>query len=137
MSLIETDMLLAVASVGDRHHEKAVKVVRGAYGHLCISPYALIELDLLIQSGKIRVSDPLKFYEGLAELIDYYDLELLKPRPAYHATASNLRRGSIPLTFFDSLHAAVSIVEDSEMLSFDRIYDGIDGIKRRRVEGEQ
>lgn len=41
------------------------------------------------------------------------------------------------MIFFDSLHAAVSIVGGSEMLSFDRVYDGIEGIKRRMAEGEQ
>jgi len=58
-------------------------------------------------------------------------------RTAYHAAASNLRRDSMALIFFDSLHAAVSIVGGSEMLSFDRVYDGIEGIKRRMAEGEQ
>ncbi len=133
MRLIETDVLLAVASVGDRHHEKAVRAIRGEYGHLCISPYALIELDLLIQSGKIIVGEQLKFYECLAEMIDYYDLELLRPRPEYHATASDLRRSSMALTFFDSLHAAVAIVEGGEMLSFDSVYERIKGIKRVRA----
>ncbi len=136
MRLIETDTIVAVASIGDRRHERAVEIIRGDYGHLCVSPYALIELDLLIQSGRIKVSNQLKFYDGLAELIDYYDLEPLVPRPAYHAAASNLRRDNVELTFFDSLHAAVSIVEGAEMISFDRVYDRIGGIKRLRAEAQ-
>ncbi len=136
MKLIETDMLIAVASIGDRYHEKAVNAVKGTYGHLCISPYALVELDLLIQSGKITVKDRHRFHESLAELIDYYDIELLQPRPQYHATASGLRANNAALTFFDSLHAAVVIVEGGEMVSFDGIYDKIEGVKRLKAEGQ-
>lgn len=35
----------------------------------------------------------------------------LKAGAAYHAAALDLRRDSMALTFFDSLHAAVSIIE--------------------------
>jgi len=51
--IIETDLILAAASRTDRHHEEAAAVIRNVRP-LRLSPYAIIELDLLMLSGRFR-----------------------------------------------------------------------------------
>ena len=46
--LIETDILLALISPGDRHHSDAVRLLDKLLGEVKISPYSFIELNLLI-----------------------------------------------------------------------------------------
>jgi len=43
-------------------------------------------------------------------------------KPEYHHEAFKLREKYELLTYFDSLHAAVGIVENLEMVSYDRAY---------------
>ncbi len=76
LSLIETDILMAVASKEDRYHEEAVNLLRRK--GLKLSPYSLLELDLLIKSGEIDV-DVGQFYRGLSELLKYYGIRVVLP----------------------------------------------------------
>jgi len=58
-------MILTLASSTDKHHNEAVKMIREVRP-LRLSSYVLIELDLLILSGKFEVRVP-DFYENLSE----------------------------------------------------------------------
>jgi len=122
MVLIETDIILALASAGDKHHREAVEVVR-SIKPLRLSPYALVELDLLILSGRIEVRIP-EFYEGLANTLIYYGIEVVKPSPKHFEKAWKLRE-RYGLTYFDSLHASTAIVENEVLVSYDRIYSNV------------
>ncbi|MGQ9723380.1 MAG: hypothetical protein ACUVXA_18910 [Candidatus Jordarchaeum sp.] len=53
--LIETDILLALTSPEDRHHIEAIKLLDKFIGEIQLSPYSLIELDLLLKSGEISL----------------------------------------------------------------------------------
>ena len=50
MALIETDFLLALASKDDVHHNEIIKLIK-LIKPLKLSPYSLMELDLIILSG--------------------------------------------------------------------------------------
>ena len=126
MILIETDILLALVSVKDRHHKEALKVVDRFKGRTVLSPYSLLELDLIIMSGKILIRDIFSFYQSLSTLLDYRRIKIIPPKPSYHAEANKLRKRYVELTYFDSLHAAVSLSEKLEHVSYDSIYEGIE-----------
>jgi len=120
--LIETDIILAVASPRDKNHETALKALR-ILKPLLLSPYSLVELDLLVSSGRIKVALP-DFYWALESLIAYYSINLPSPRPTHMEKALALRTEH-HLSYFDSLHAAVAISAGATLVSFDKKYSGV------------
>ncbi len=125
MFLIETDILLAVISAKDRHHSEVLELVDRLDGKLLLSPYSLLELDLIIKSGKILVSDVYALYQAISAFLEYRRIGVVPPKPIHHAEAYRLRQRHRELTYFDSLHAAVSITERLKHVSYDNIYEKI------------
>ncbi|RLF23450.1 MAG: hypothetical protein DRN15_06415 [Thermoprotei archaeon] len=127
--LVETDMLIAAMDPEDPGHSIARKIL--AEHRIALSPYALIEMDLLIKSGVIVVKDYIMFWRKLNSALEQYKIRIVKPRPLHFAKAHKLRTQH-GLTYFDSLHAAVALVEDLELVSFDeKAYSTIVGLKYR------
>jgi predicted nucleic acid-binding protein len=131
LALIETDILLAIISAEDKHHDEAIRLLDSLRGGVSLCPYSLIELDLLLRSGEIVVTDTEAFYEGLGNLLDFREISTLPVKPRYHGKAFRLRERYENLTYFDSLHAAVATVEDLELLSYDREYGKVIGLNHR------
>ena len=127
--MIETDILLALISSKDRHHTDAVTLLDSLLGEVKISPYSFIELNLLLRSGEILVKDVPAFYDTLSELLKYREVSTFPVKPEYHREAYRLREKYKHLTYFDSLHAAVGIVENLEMVSYDREYAKLTELK--------
>ncbi|RLF02759.1 MAG: hypothetical protein DRJ64_08980 [Thermoprotei archaeon] len=128
MVVIETDVLIACASETDRHHDESVALIRNTR-NIKLSPYALVELDLLISSRVlvVKISD---FYNALSDMVEYYDIKLLAPHPLHFLKAFKLRE-KYGLTFFDSLHAASAICENDILVSYDKIYATVDELDYR------
>ena len=120
---------MALISPKDRHHADIVSLLDSLLGEVKISPYSLIELNLLLKSGEILVRDVTAFYETLSELLKYRRVTTFPTKPEYHREAFKLREKYKVLTYFDSLHAAVGIVENLEMVSYDREYAKITELK--------
>ena len=99
------------------------------HGDLNISPYSLIEFDLLLKSGEVIVREVTAFYDTLSDLFEYEGVGMLPTRPSYHREASKLRKKYENLTYFDSLHAAVGIVENLELVSYDKEYAKVTELK--------
>jgi len=127
--LIETDIILALVSNEDKHHNEAVKLTDRFEGEIILSPYTLIELDLLIKSGLMVISDTEAFYSALNSLLEYRGIKILPPKPIYHAKAFDLRQKYRQITYFDSLHAGVGVAEGIELISYDRTYMSIAKLK--------
>ncbi len=127
--LIETDVLLALASREDKHHREVVDFIKRSKA-LSLSPYSLLETDLLIKSGSIEV-DVRAFYESLTDLLEYYEIRVVEPHPSHFARAWILRR-EYGMTYFDSLHASVALLEGIPIVSYDEVYSDIKGLKRMR-----
>ena len=127
--LFETDVLLALISPGDKHHTEAVRLLDKFLGGVRLSPYSLTELNLLLKSGEIVVREVKAFYSSLGDLFMYRDVGLLPAKPIYHGEAYELRRRYERLTYFDSLHAAVGIVEGLELVSYDEEYAKVTELK--------
>jgi predicted nucleic acid-binding protein len=123
--LVETDVILAAASSRDRHHDVALKVLQRAKP-LLLSPFSLIELDLLVSSGRIQAVLP-GFYRALEGLLMYYGIDVPPPQPLHLERASELRP-KYGLSYFDSLHAAVAVSAGATLISFDRRYANVEGL---------
>jgi predicted nucleic acid-binding protein len=120
--LIETDILLALISVEDKHHAEAIGLLDKLRGDVSLSPYSLVELDLLLRSREIVVKDVKAFYDSLGDLLDFREISTLSTKPKYHGEAFGLRKTYGNLSYFDSLHASVGIVEDIEVVSYNKEY---------------
>lgn len=129
--MIETDVLIALASRSDKQHEIVRKLLEELMAtrseRLTLSPYSLTELDLLIASQSLKVKLP-DFYVALKAALSYYGITALTPSPRHFGRAWVFRR-KYGLTFFDSLHAATAVEEDEILVSFDRRYNSIKELK--------
>lgn len=122
--IVETDVIVAAIDPEDPHNSEAKNIIRWVT-NCNLSPYTLVELDLLIRSGRIRVRSRESFWHKLQEVLVYYRLSITAPSPVYHAEAEKLRE-RYGLSYFDSLHAAVAIVEGRTLVSYDaRAYSRI------------
>lgn len=126
--LVELDFLIALVRSEDRRHGEVVKILETHRGSLSLSPYSLVELDLLIWSDNFKVKEPARFFILLRDVVSYYDVNIVNPSAIHVAEAYRLRV-DYKLTSFDSLHGATSMVEDLPLLSYDRSYEEIEGLK--------
>lgn len=126
MVVIETDIILALAFKTDKHHSEATYIVRNIKP-LTLSPYTLVELDILIRLGKINVALP-DFYNALDQVVQFYSISIAQAKPIHMTLAKRLRE-SYGLTYFDSLHAAVAISEDDVLVSYNQVYSKIPELK--------
>ncbi|WXG39714.1 MAG: PIN domain-containing protein [Candidatus Freyarchaeum deiterrae] len=120
--LIETDVLLALISPEDKYHVDVIKLLDSFVGEIRLSPYAVVELDLLLKSGGIVITEIKTFYSLLSKVLQYRKVDSLLIKPTYHGEAGELREKYKGLTYFDSLHAAIGITENLELLSYDKEY---------------
>jgi len=129
--MIETDVLLACMNPEDRHHDEAVKFIEAFPGTLTLSPFSLIEIDMLIRSGKLRVVDYHEFISALSDMLSLYGISIFPDEAGIHGLAQRLR-DEHGLTFFDSLHASAAMRKNATLYSYDRIYQRVRGLKWRR-----
>jgi len=122
--IIELDFLIALARSDDKHHEEVLEILETHRRNLTISPYSLTELDLLVCSNTFRVEDQRRFFKLLNDTVNYYEIDVAKSSPAHIAEAYRLR-ANYRLTFFDSLHAAMSTTQGIPLLSYDRTYQRV------------
>ena len=111
-ALVETGFMLAL-NPRDRHHEWAMRVLDEARRGeivLHISPAAPIELSLIMRARGFSDHDVARVLDAMSTIIARYT------RPRYPqlgvrelAYAAELRTRYPGLTFFDSIHAAVTI----------------------------
>jgi len=122
MVIIETDIIIALASKEDKHHSEVVRFIEKVRP-LKLSPYALIELDLLIKSKAIIARLP-DFYDALNYLIYAYNITILNVNAKHFVIAYDLRN-KYNLTYFDSLHAATAIESNEILVSYDKLYEKV------------
>lgn len=127
--LIETDILLAAINPHDPARAYAVNVLDNH--DLRLSPYSLVEINLLARARKLKIENFDDFADDLTTFFQMRNINILQDKPQYHANARKLESG-FELTFFDSLHAAVAKVEREVIVSFDKVYDRLsdEGVKR-------
>ena len=89
------------------------------------SSVSLIELKLIIKSKKIEY----EFELDLVELQRIKNIEWALLDTISSLTAIHLRK-KYNLSFFDSLHVGIAINLDKQIISQDKEYDNIAGLKR-------
>ena len=106
--LIGTDVLLAAVNPKDPNERAAMNVLN--HEALSLSPFSLLEVNLLARAGKLEIRNYGHFAGDLSALFASCSIRTLHDKPECHSEARRLESG-FKLTFFDSLHAAVSKVE--------------------------
>jgi len=86
-----------------------------------LSPFSLVELDLLVLSGRIMVKDHSRFLKCVQEDLERYGVELASASVSIHVLASELREKH-GLKYFDSLHYATAVNLGLPILSSDKAY---------------
>jgi len=130
--LVEIGFLLALDS-RDKNHEWAMEVLRRAKERrimIYVSPAAPIELSLIMKSRGLNNNDIRRVMNALDAVIRRYTKPNYLPLELRHALyAAELRSKYPELTFFDSLHASVAILNNL-------MYADLDEVVRKVVSSE-
>lgn len=129
--LIETDVILAAINPDDPANGPARRVLDQE--GLLLSPYSLLEVNLLARAEKLIIKNFDDFANDLGALLDAHSVEVLSDRAEFHSVARGLET-RFRMTFFDSLHAAASKVMKEMIVSFDRSYDKLNGEGIKRID---
>jgi predicted nucleic acid-binding protein len=132
--LFETDVLLAALNPKDPFNSPARKVLE--QDGLLLSPFSLLEVNLLARAGKLEIFNFSDFARDLNALLDASSIRTLNDRAEYHSEARRFE-SEFKLTFFDSLHGAVSRVQKETIVSFDRTYDKLSKAGVRRLDPKE
>jgi len=129
---VELDMLIALVNPEDKLHEHAdrffEKVARGELRDVRVATSALLEYELTLKSRGYPERD-------IREDIVAFK-NLLKECPITSEVivkASELRE-KYGLTYFDSLHAATAVLADGVIVSSDKDYEKVRGLKAIKPE---
>lgn len=128
MPLLENDVIFAYLNEYDPNHAVAEGIFRKLEKgeiDLEVSSVSLIEMELIYRSEGVE-GRLLKDLAAMAAL-PHVDYIALTPDVA---VASVYLRQTLNLTFFDSHYAAAALNMDRKIISFDRAYDGVPGLKR-------
>ena len=129
MPVIELDMLVAYVNSSDRLHGAAVRVfervMKGELEGVAVPTSAYLEYGLVLRSRGYSEEDVLEDIEGFRELRNLRELPLTSK---VLARAARLRV-DYGLTFFDSLHAASALLYDGTIISVDKAYRKVQGLR--------
>lgn len=128
MPLIENDVIFAYLNELDPNFSVAERIFRKISSgsiSVSISSVALVEMELIYRSEN-REEALLRDMAALAALPNA-TFESLTPNVALSAV---YLRQTFGLSFFDSHYAATALNLDKAILSFDRSYERVKGLKR-------
>jgi len=128
LALIENDVIFAFLDKFDAKFRAADRVfnkIRSGSLTVSMSSVALVEMELIYRSeGK---EDALLKDMAALAAIPNATFEPLTPDVVLSAV---FLRQTFPLGFFDSHYAATALKVDGTIISFDRAYDNVKGLKR-------
>lgn len=126
--------MLAALNPNDPLNSPARKVME--QDALLLSPFSLLEVNLLARAGKLEILNFGGFARDLSALLETSSIRTLNDRAEYHSEARRFE-SEFKLTFFDSLHGAVSRVQKETIVSFDRTYDKLSRIGVKRLDPKE
>lgn len=132
MPLLENDTIFAYLNEYDPKHNVAERIFQKLQeGELKveISSVSLIEMQLIYRSEKMEG----KLLEHLAAVAALPNVKYVALTPDI-AVASVYLQQTLNLTFFDSHYAATALNQDRTIISFDKAYDKVPGLKRKKPE---
>jgi len=122
--LLETGFLLAL-NPHDRNHQWALDILAQARRgkiEICISPAAPIEVSLVLRSRGLASDLIAEILRAMDEAISLYTRPRYCSLTLQHLSyAAELRVKYANLTFFDSIHAAVAVIDKLEYMDLDPV----------------
>ena len=125
--MVETDFIIASINRRDPLHSYSMRILERK-SELLLSPYSIVELDVLVRSGNIRLKNYAMFFKDLDGFLSYHDIGILSDKASYHAKAEELR-SRYGLTYFESLHASVALIEGLTIISSDTVYGRVENLR--------
>lgn len=130
MPVIELDMLIAYTNKKDRLHRIASRIFasisEGKLEGVYAASSAYIEYELVSRSmgvPAIQIARELQSFQFFPTLKEHtLSLSII--------LNASIVRDQYGLTFFDSLHAATALANDSSIISVDKAYDNVEGLTR-------
>lgn len=131
--LLETGFLLAL-NPRDRHHRWALNILEDAKERrikIYLSPIAPLELSLVLRSRDRSEKDIYQSLEALNTLIHRYTRIAYPLFGINHVIYASMLRTKHPmLTFFDSLHASIALLNNLT-------YQDLDVVIKKVIESER
>lgn len=135
MPVLETDFLKGLLDPKDRLHVSSVKALtRVQRKEWNLASSALLELDLLLKHGGISADERAAIFETLGAEIPKEMILGITHISLYTAAQLQTRNKGIHNFYFDSVHLALSMEIDGQIVSSDRFFDQVAGIKRVPLE---
>ncbi len=129
MPVIEVDTLIAFVNALDKYHRVASRLIKriisGEIRNVKVAASAYLEYELILRSrgydeGEIR--EDLAYFKSLPNLGE-------TPLTVNVLIKASELREKYGLTFFDSLHGATALLLDGIIISIDRAYNEVRGLK--------
>jgi len=130
MPILDTVVLFGCADSKDRHHERAVKHLQTiSESTTYLATLALMEFDVVLKSRGIGFENRMMKHAALIR--DYPNIEDkvagLTPSTFYLAAKLEDEAG---LEYFDAGIAAEALQLDGKIISTDKAFDNVEGLKR-------
>jgi predicted nucleic acid-binding protein len=130
LPLLDTVVLFGTADSKDAHHEHASKHLRRiSEPEIYLATFALLEFDIVMKSRGLSFEERMQKHASL--LRDYPELDrkvaTISPGTFYLASALG---HEADLEYFDAGVAAEAIQLDGIVVSTDRAFDRVDGLRR-------
>ena len=130
MPVLDTVVIFGAADSSDRHHDRAKRhLQRIANSEVYLGTFALLEFDIVMKSRGLSFQERMEKHASL--LRDYPELseKMVGVSPATLYLASRLE-GEAELEYFDAGVAAEALQLDGTVVSTDRAFDRVEGLKR-------
>lgn len=130
MPVLDTVVLFGTADSNDEHHERAKRHLRsvsepGVY----LGMFALMEFDIVMKSRGLTFEDRMEKHASLLRDYPELDQKVTSVTPAVMYLTSRLE-GEAKLEYFDAGVAAEALRLDGTVISTDRAFDRVEGLKR-------
>ena len=130
MPILDTVVVFGTADSNDEHHNRAKRHLRrvsepGVY----LGTFALMEFDIVMKSRGLTFEDRMEKHASLLRDYPELDQKVASVTPATMYLASRLE-GEAKLEYFDAGVAAEALQLDGTVISTDRAFDRVEGLKR-------
>ena len=129
MPVIELDMLIAFVNRLDKLHKIAdnlfKRIVSGEIRDIKVATSAYLEYEIILRSKgykEIEIRKDLNAFRGIPNLGE-------SPLTLNVILKASEIREKYGLTYFDSLHGATAMLYDGKIISSDKAYEGVNGLK--------
>ena len=129
MPVIELDMMIAMVNRADPLHSVAAKlfeeVAKGRLGGAAVPASAYMEYELVLRSKGYNTEAILGDIEAFRRIENLGEV----PLTARVIVEAARLRDKYGLTYFDSLHAASALHHDKTIISTDKAYQKVPGLR--------